>query len=697
MGAEDTILWAMETARDGRDELTAAELAGAGLASRDVPAFLAAFAATRSAASPEERWRAVARDLLRPDLPFGVHRLLFSRVYAGRGPASPPAPAFVPDPAETAASRAGRLMAEKGFASFADLHAWSVADRAAFFGEMIGRIGVHFRTPPAAVLDPSGGPEAPRWLPGAVLNIADSCFAGDPAAPAVLEGREGAPGTIRTLSLGDLDALSARVAEGIRAMAVAPGEAVAVALPMTAEAVAIYLGAVRAGCPVVSIADSFAAEEIGVRLRIGRAALVFTADGVRRGGRLLPLYEKVVAASAPRCIVLPAGERLGTALRAADLAWRDFLPTRGLADSVPRGPDDLLNVLFSSGTTGEPKAIPWTHATPIKCAVDAYLHQDVGQGDVVAWPTSLGWMMGPWLVFASLLNRAAVALFDGAPTGREFLEFVRDARVTLLGVVPSLVKAWRAGGCAEGVDLRGVRRFSSTGECSNPDDMLWLMSRAGYRPVVEYCGGTEIGGGYVTGSVVQPGVPGAFSTPAAGLSFLLLDEEGREAREGEVFIVPPSIGLSTTLLNRDHHEIYFAGAPRGPGGEVLRRHGDALARLPGGYFRAHGRVDDTMKLGGIKVSSAEIERLLAGTPGVRETAAVAVPPPGGGPDRLVVFAVPEAGATGDPEALRAAFQETLRRHLNPLFRVDEVVLRDALPRTASNKVLRRELRRTLAP
>ncbi|MCU0723955.1 MAG: AMP-dependent synthetase, partial [Planctomycetes bacterium] len=163
----------METARDGREELTAAELVGAGLAPGDAPALLAAVAATAPAASPEERWRAVVRDVLRPDLPFGVHRLLFSRVYAGRGPAEAPAPAFVPEAAEAAASRAGRLMAEKGFASFAALHAWSVADRAGFWGEMLTRIGVRFRTPPGAVIDASGGAEAPRWLPGAVLNIAD--------------------------------------------------------------------------------------------------------------------------------------------------------------------------------------------------------------------------------------------------------------------------------------------------------------------------------------------------------------------------------------------------------------------------------------------------------------------------------------------------------------------------------------------
>ena len=124
----------------------------------------------------------------------------------------------------------------------------------------------------------------------------------------------------------------------------------------------------------------------------------------------------------------------------------------------------------------------------------------------------------------------------------------------------------------------------------------------------------------------------------------------------------------------------------------LRRHGDHMERLPGGRYRALGRVDDTMNLGGIKVSSAEIERVVAGVDGVAEAAAVAVPPPGGGPSRLVVFAVATPGTTLDPDAVKPAMQAAIGAHLNPLFRIDRVVPIDALPRTASAKVMRRRLR-----
>jgi acetyl-CoA synthetase len=274
----------------------------------------------------------------------------------------------------------------------------------------------------------------------------------------------------------------------------------------------------------------------------------------------------------------------------------------------------------------------------------------------------------------------------------EFTAFVRDARVTMLGVVPGLVRAWRERGLTAGMDWSRIRAFSSTGECSNVEDYLYLMSRAGYRPVIEYCGGTEIGGGYITGTVVQPASPATFSTQALGLDFVLLDEDGNEATNGEVFLVPPSIGLSNELMNRDHHEVYFQDTPAGPEGETLRRHGDQIERLGGGYFRAHGRTDDTMNLGGIKVSSAEIERALGAIEGVWETAAIGVSPDDEGPLMLVIYTVLEEGAELGAEDLKREMQGEIRKHLNPLFHVHDVVITDALPRTASNKVMHRLLR-----
>lgn len=579
-------------------------------------------------------------------------------------------------------------MRRVGVDSHDALHAWSVQNREAYWALAIERLGIRFRQPFSRVLDPTGDATSPRWLPDARLNIVESCFAAPADASAIIHQTEG--GDLETMTFGELEGLTDRVARTLVRRGFEPGSAIAILMPMTAESVAIYLGIIKAGCAVVGIADSFRPKEIATRLRLARAVAIFTQDVALRGGKEFPLYQSIVEMDRPPAIVLPARGRLSLALRTGDCAWEQFLAEPGPFAAVPREPSDTVNILFSSGTTGEPKAIPWTQLTPIKAAADAHFHQNIQACDVLVWPTNIGWMMGPWLIFASLINRVAMGLYCGAPSGREFARFVQESRATMLGVIPSLVKAWRVTDCPRGFDWSAIKLFSSTGECSNADDMRWLMAQAGGKPVIEYCGGTEIGGAYLTGTVTKPCVPGAFNTPALGLDFVILDETGRPARNGEAFLVPPSIGLSVSLLHRDHHQVYFADVPPSPCRRTLRRHGDQIETLPGGYWRAHGRADDTMNLGGIKVSSAEIERVLQSVPGVTETAAIAVSP-AGGPSLLVIYAVC-AKQPADQDDLAAAMQTAIRLDLNPLFKIHDLVLVDALPRTPSNKVMRRALR-----
>jgi acetyl-CoA synthetase len=666
-------------------------------------------AASPRAADQDERWRRFVASARRgAPRPFAEHWTAFQEIYARRRPADGPPLVWRPGPEEAARSNLGRFMAARGLRDFAALHAWSAQRRDEFWGRALDRLGIVFARRPDAILDASRGAEDPVWLPGARLCAVDSCFRAPAGRIAVIAGAEGTA-ALRTTTYGALKRLVDRVAGGLRARGFRPGDALALYMPMTLECVAAYLGAVRAGCRVVSVADSFSPAELGRRCAIGGASAVVTVERTLRAGRTIDLYAKVRAAGVPRAIVVAAphppaaggagaggGEGpAGTAgLRGGDLSWTDLLAAEASSPPEPRDPYDITNVLFSSGTTAEPKAIPWTHLTPLKCAMDGLFHQDIRPGDVVAWPTNIGWMMGPWLIYAALVNRAAMALYEGAPQSPGFARFVRDAGVTILGVVPSLVRAWREGGVVGGRDWPGVRVLSSTGEPSSREDYLWLMSLTGYRaPVVEYLGGTEIGGGHITGTVVQPASPATFTTPALGLDFAILDADGRpigEGETGELYLIPPSIGLSQRLLNRDHHEVYYAGCPRGPRGETLRRHGDLFTRLGGGFFKAQGRADDTMNLGGIKVSSLELERVIDAHPRVYESAAVAVQPGGEGAERLVVFAV--APGRPDRPALMRELQAAIARDLNPLFRIHDLVLVEALPRTASNKLMRRELR-----
>jgi len=630
----------------------------------------------------------------RPDTTFSEQWARYNEIFADRDPTLPPPPAWVPDADRLEHANITTVMRELGVEDYRAFHSWTRDNRADFWDLVFRRLDIQFSRQPDQTLDLAAGPTQPRWFPGGELNIVSSCFPEEGFDIAVVVGREGSD-EMEAVTYEELEMLVNLVANGLAAAGFAPSDAIALYMPMNLECVAAYLGIIRAGCAVVSIADSFAAPEIARRLEISGAAAIITVSSFQRGGRSIELYETVREAGATRAIVIAAEGFSQESLRDGDLLWWDFLSDQTEFEALTGAPDAITNILFSSGTTGAPKAIPWTHLTPIKCAMDGHFHHDIQRGDVVAWPTNIGWMMGPWLIYATLINRGCIALYEGLPSGRGFTEFVNAAGVGMLGVVPSLVRVWRDSGACDDVDWSRINTFSSTGEPSNRHDYLWLMSRTSYRaPVIEYCGGTEIGGGHLTGTVVQPASPAIFSTPALGLDLVVLDEDGHpvdNGQEGEIFLIPPSVGLSQTLLNRDHDEVYYQDCPSGPNGEVLRRHGDQIAVLPGGYFAAQGRADDTMNLGGIKVSSLELERVLEHHPAVYEAAAVAVQRGGEGAEKLVVFAVLSDEAVEDE--LQRDLGKTLAKKLNPFFKIHDLVIVDSLPRTASNKLMRRELRR----
>lgn len=659
-----------------------------------------------------ELWSELTRSVLKESDPLMVKQGIFKWVYQNWPESNlGPPPVWIPTQKEIESTNAFKFMKNLGFTDFQSLWKFSVNQREEFWSIFLRRFSNGFDRAAEKIFDVvRGTAESPRLLAGAKWNVAQMCLSADSSRVAIKYTNE-LDSRVKEISYGRLREKVVRISQSLKALGLQPGDAVAIDMPMTPESVAIYLGVLWYGCAVVSIADSFAPDEIATRIRISQAKAIFTQDFVLRGGKALPLYEKVKLANCPKAIVifsprtpeefcessLNEGVWGASSLRSGDLAWPDFvkLSKNDLQNTSPALCDAecAANILFSSGTTGDPKAIVWSHATPFKCAMDAYFHHDIQELDVLAWPTNLGWMMGPWLIFAGLMNRACIALFDGAPHTREFGEFVAKANVSVLGLVPSLVKAWRATGVMEGLNWSKIKAFSSTGESSNSDDYFYLMSLAGFRPVVEYCGGTEIGGGFLSQSLMQPAIPSTFSTPTLGLDVELLGESGNPENYGELFVVPPSLGLSQKLLNRDHFETYFKDCPRHHTGVIMRRHGDQMEKLPNGYFRALGRADDTMNLGGIKISSAEIERVVNLVEGVLETAAVAKNPPGGGPSLLVVFTVLKPGVSGvDPQILKTEMQKEISAKLNPLFRVSEVRVIDHLPRTASNKVMRRMLR-----
>ncbi|VEU40020.1 unnamed protein product [Pseudo-nitzschia multistriata] len=724
--------------------------------------------AAGAGASASSIWHILQKELS-PSQSFDVHQKCYDKIYEGIDDVKP---SWIPSKEDRERTNIFKSMTAKGFSKYEDFYQWSVGSKSRddFWMESTKNIKIDWETEPSSAFNlTDGGAAHVNYFPEGRLNISDSCFnKRDPLEPALVYAVESDSRNLREMSFKTLDVLSNQIANGItHKLGLKIGDAVGICMPMTPESVVIYLGIVKAGCVVISIADSFSPDEIATRCRLSNAKAIFTQDVIFRGEKFLPLFERALEADSilqqsgkdnscsMNIVVLPGmlhakayphaskdangstwtdtdrdgkqvplHDSILTLLRQDhDMSWYDLLHLCSEQyKSKKRGAMDPCNILFSSGTTGEPKAIVWSHSTPIKSAIDGYYHQDIKVGDRVAWPTNIGWMMGPWLVF-QLINGATVGLFNGIPSTKSFCEFIDEAEITMLGVVPSLVKSWRASNATENCDWSKIRRFSSTGEASDPATALWLMSRVqGYAPVIEYCGGTEIGGSFLSSTLMDENVPAMFSTPVLGSKFLLHGSEGfikggsfetdiDGSNSGELVLIPPAVGMSTVLLNRDHYEEYYKGMPSSPDGEVLRRHGDEIEyvrssdhlskknedlRTP--YYRALGRSDDTMNIGGIKIGSVEIEYACNLVDNVLETAAIGVSETKGGPSNLVIYVVlkNEEKSTKEKginkESLQAAMQTSIKTKLNPLFGISDVVITDYLPRTTSNKVMRRVLR-----
>lgn len=599
------------------------------------------------------------------------------------------------------ASNLQHEMVRLGSSSYSEFYSFSINEKETFWKAMIDSLAITFQQKYKSVLETAAEPDHVRWLPGARFNIIESCLQG-PAEQVAIYYQAEQSTEIVTITYRDLHHKVIQYASGLTKNGFTVHDRIILYLPFSIEAIAFYLACIYIGAEPVLVSDSFSAQELQKRIAIIEAKAVVTTDSYWYADKKIAVLPKVIEANPAQIILYTAEITDARTIRNsnADMLLSALSDTAA-ATYAPcyHTSSDTISILFSSGTTKEPKALPWKATTPIKCGVDGRLLQDIHDGDVVTWTSGMGWMMAPWLIFATLLNKASIAVYSGAYSKKEFLDFTVQTHVTILGTIPSVVKSWRAQ-AFEPVENWKVRIFSSTGEPSDADDYLYLMYLNHFKaPVIEYCGGTEIGGGYISSVVERPVALSAFNTAAPGSAFILLDENKQvvsDAGSGEVFLIPPAIGLSQEILNKDHAEEYYSNVPEIAGYPQLRKHGDGFYKTTAdslSYYRSVGRTDDSMNLGGIKVSAVEIETIVNTHGNVIESAAVALQTATGGPERLILFI--HAAHKTDKATLQKELQKIIQAELNPLFRIFDIVFKQAFPRTASNKLMRKELRKEL--
>ena len=613
--------------------------------------------------------------------------------------------AWRPTAEHIANSNLKRFMDRHGLASFDELMQKSTSDVAWFWEAVLQELDIRFYTPYSAVVDASRGIATPEWCVGGEMNIVHNCldkYAGTPVDNRIALRWEGEEGTVRTLTYAELRRQVNQAANALRELGLGKGDAIGVFMPMTPEIVVAMLAIAKIGGVFLPLFSGFGAQAIASRLADADAKALLTADGTVRRGQVVPMKSTadIAAAQTPTLQHVIVLRRTGGEVpwdSARDDWWHDLVERQsGAAETERTRAEDPLMIIYTSGTTGRPKGALHTHCGfPIKSAQDMLHGLDLHPDETLYWITDMGWMMGPWLVFGTLLIGATMMLYDGAPDypgPDRTWALIEKHHITTLGISPTLVRALIRFG-EEPVkrhDLSSLRKFGSTGEPWNPDPWLWLFNvvGGGKLPIINYSGGTEISGGIVMGNVILPLKPCAFSAPLPGIAADVVDDQGRSVRGqvGELVIRQPWIGMTRGFW-KDPQRYIDTYWSRFPGVWV---HGDWAAVDGDGLWYILGRSDDTIKVAGKRLGPAEVESILVAHPAVNEAAAIGVPDPLKG-QAVVCFCVLRPGhAPG--EALREELIERVARELGKPLAPREVKFVLDLPKTRNAKVMRRIIR-----
>ncbi|MCC6169089.1 MAG: AMP-binding protein, partial [Caldilineaceae bacterium] len=558
-------------------------------------------------------------------------------------------------------------MDRHGIDDYAELEARAVADIAWFWDAVMEELGIEFYRPYTQVVDLSDGIEFPRWCVGGKMNIVHNCLDKWQATPvrnrAALRW-EGEEGQTQTLTYADLHQEVGRCANALRSLGLGLGDAVGLYMPMIPELAVALLAVVKIGGIILPLFSGYGHSAVVARLADAGAKAVITADGLLRRGQpvaMKPVVDQAaseVASLAHVVVVRRAGPEDVPWTPGRDHWWHDLMAGQpAQAETARTGAEDVLMVIYTSGTTGRPKGAVHTHCGfPIKAAQDMRHAMDLKPEDTLYWMTDMGWMMGPWEVFGTLLNGATMVFYDGGPDYPDVdrvWSLVERHHITHLGVSPTLIRALKRFG-AEPVqrhDLSSLRMVCSTGSPWDPESWLWLFDTVLERrkPILNYSGGTEISGGILAGSLFAPLKPCAFAGPVLGMDVDVVDDAGRPVRGavGELVIRQPWIGMTRGFW-QDRGRYLNSYWNRIPG---LWVHGDFAAVDEDGLWYILGRSDDTIKVAGKRLGPAEVEAILNSHPAVTESAAIGVPHPIKDQE-VVAFCVLKPGADAG-DALRA--------------------------------------------
>ncbi len=582
------------------------------------------------------------------------------------------------------------------FPGYDELWRWSVTDLEGFWASIWDFFEIRASSPYERVLGSRGMPGA-EWFPGARLNYAEHLVGRDEDLDTVAILAYSQSRDARALTFGELREQVARARAGLQRLGVGPGDRVAAYLPNIPETLVAFvatasLGAIWATCP----------PEFGVRSVLDRLGqlepkVLLAVAGYRWGDRLVDRRGQVAELRAQlpgleAVVDVPyAGETLP-----GSLSWDELLSEPGPLEFEPLPFAHPLTVLFSSGTTGLPKAIVHGHGGILleHCKNHA-LSWDLRPGDRLQWFTTTAWMMWNALVSA-LLVRASVVMIDGNPAFPDLAfqwRLAAETRPTMLGVSPAFAMACRKEGMEPGrdFDLSSIRTIGAAGSPLPLEGFEWLYEQVDPAVFLNLgSGGTDLCTGIVQGNPLLPVYAGEMSGRCLGVAAAAFSAEGEPVvgELGELVITEPMpsmpVGLWGDADGSRYRDAYFDHYPG------VWRHGDWVMFTERGSSTITGRSDATLNRGGVRLGTSEFYSVVEEFDEVRDSLVVHL----GEPDELILFVVLRPGVELD-DALRRRLAGGLRDALSPRHAPDTIVAVPAIPRTLTGKKLELPVKRIL--
>ncbi|MFI9239863.1 acetoacetate--CoA ligase [Streptomyces sp. NPDC053079] len=588
-------------------------------------------------------------------------------------------------------------------ASYAALHRWSVEEPEPFWQALTEWCDVRFSTPYERVLADRAMPGA-RWFPGATLNYAehalraaqDPARAGEPALLHVDETHEPCP-----VTWAELRRQVGSLAAELRRIGVRPGDRVSGYLPNVPQAVVALLATAAVGGVWTSCAPDFGARSVLDRFQQVEPVVLFTVDGYHYGGKRHERTDVVaeLRAELPTLRAVVHIPLLGTPAPEGALEWDALVSadTEPVFEQVPF--DHPLWVLYSSGTTGLPKAIVQSQGgILVEHLKQLALHCDLGPGDRFFWYTSTGWMMWNFLV-SGLLVGSTVVLYDGSPGHPDTAAQWRIAErtgATLFGTSAAYVMACRKAGVHPGrdFDLSRVQCVATTGSPLPPDGFRWIHDEVAEDMwIASVSGGTDVCSCFAGAVPTLPVYIGELQAPCLATDLQAWDAHGKPVVDevGELVVAAPLPSMPIHFWNDPdgsrYRDSYFEMFPG------VWRHGDWITLTSRGTVVIHGRSDSTLNRQGVRMGSADIYEAVERLPEIRESLVIGVEQPDGG-YWMPLFVHLAPGATLDDDLLDR-IKRTIREQLSPRHVPDEVIEVPGIPHTLTGKRIEVPVKRLL--